>query len=73
MDDDFSLSCLNDWDRKIKNFDVIYDYKSEKKEIYKAGRLHYEFLYSRILAKILLGSMVPEIDDLDEKPKCSVL
>lgn len=69
-DDEFSLSYLNDWDRKIKNLDVVDDYESEKKEIYSIRRKHNSFTFGDYIAKILLGSFVDEIDASDEEPDC---
>ena len=67
-DDEYSLRYLNNWDNTIPNLDVVDDYESEKKEIYAAGKLNSTFTYGDYIAKILLGSFVKEIDELDEKP-----
>ena len=69
-DDDYALKYLNDWDNKIKNLDVVDDYESEKKEIYAAGKIKTAFTYGDYIAKILLGSFIKEIDELDEPVNC---
>jgi hypothetical protein len=66
-DDEYALNYLNDWDKKIKNLDVVDDYESERKEIYAAGKVKTAFTYGDYIAKILLGSFIKEIDELDEK------
>lgn len=73
-DDEYSLKYLNNWDNKIKYLDVVDDYESEKKEIYAAKRIDTAFTYGNYVAKILLGSFVKEIDQLDEKKSsCTLL
>ena len=65
-DDEYSLKYLNNWDNTIPNLDVVDDYESEKKEINAAGKVNTAFTYGDYIAKILLGSFVEEIDELDE-------
>ena len=65
-DDEYSLKYLNNWDNTIPNLDVVDDYESEKKEIHSAAKADTMFTYGDYIAKILLGSFVQEIDDLDE-------
>ena len=72
-DDEYALKYLNDWDNKIQNLDVVDDYESEKKEIYAAGKVKTAITYGDYIAKILLGSFVKEIDQLDEKRADCVL
>jgi hypothetical protein len=66
-DDVDALWYLNKWDYTIPNLDVVDDYESERKEIYAAGKVKTAFTYGDYIAKILLGSFVKEIDELDEK------
>ena len=33
LDDDQCMAYLNDWDKKIPNFDVVDDYRSECKQV----------------------------------------
>jgi hypothetical protein len=79
-DDEYALEYLNNWDRQIKNLDVVDDYESEKKEIYSKKRSKKDrvaFSYGDYIVKIILGSFVREIDEIDEEKKsgsqCSVL
>jgi hypothetical protein len=72
-DDDNALKYLNNWDATIPNLDIVDDFESEKKEIYKAGRLKAAFTFGDYIAKILLGSFVKEIDALDEKSSCCIV
>jgi hypothetical protein len=65
-DDEYSLEYLNNWDNIIPNLDVVDDYDSEKKQIYAAGKVDTAFTYGDYIAKILLGSFIKEIDELDE-------
>jgi hypothetical protein len=65
-DDEYSLEYLNNWDNTIPNLDVVDDYDSEKKQIYAAGKVNTAFTYGDYIAKILLGSFIKEIDELDE-------
>jgi hypothetical protein len=66
-DDEYSLRYLNNWDNTIRNLDVVDDYESERKEIYAAGKVNTASTYGDYIAKILLGSFVKEIDELDEE------
>ena len=66
-DDDESVSYLNDWDRKIKNLDVVDDFRNERKEILKAQGARFRFSYGDYVVKTLLGSFDREMDLLDEK------
>jgi hypothetical protein len=72
-DDEYALKYLNNWDNKIKNLDVVDDYESERKEIYAAGKVKTSFTFGDYIAKILLGSFIKEIDQLDEKSGNCVL
>jgi hypothetical protein len=69
-DDEYSLKYLNNWDNTIPNLDVVDDYESERKEIYAAGKVKTAFTYGDYIAKILLGSFIKEIDELDEPVNC---
>lgn len=74
-DDEYAIGYLNDWDNKIPNLDVVDDYQSEKKQIYKAKRIKTAFTFGDYISKILLGSFIKEIDKLDEprKKKCTII
>jgi hypothetical protein len=69
-EDEYSLKYLNNWDKTIPNLDVVDDYKSERKEIYSASKVDTSYTYNDYIAKILLGSFVKEIDELDEYLFC---
>ena len=69
-DDECALEYLNDWDRQIKNLDIVDDYESEKKEIYskkKTTKDRVAFSYGDYVVKTMLGSFVREIDQIDER------
>jgi hypothetical protein len=78
-DDEYALRYLNNWDREIRNLDVVDDYESERKEIYAkkdSKKRNVAFTYGDYIAKILLGSFVKEIDCADEKKSshnCSLI
>jgi hypothetical protein len=66
-DDDSTMAYLNEWDRKIPNVDVVDDYHSEKAEVLAAQGSNFKFSFGDYIVKILLGSIDPEFDLLDEK------
>ena len=70
-DDEYALKYMNKWDVQIPNLDVVDDFESEKKEIYEMKRTQTAFSFGDYIAKILLGSFVREIDEMDEKSKCT--
>lgn len=76
-DDDDSIEYLNEWDRQLSNLDVVDDYRSEKKEVKRAQGAQFSFSFGDYVVKSLIGSIDPEIDDLDEikkkKMKCLIL
>jgi len=72
-DDEYALKYMNKWDVQIPNLDVVDDFESEKKEIYEMKRTQTAFSFGDYIAKILLGSFVREIDEMDEKSKCTLL
>jgi hypothetical protein len=73
-DDEYALKYLNNWDKNIKNLDIVDDYESERREIYAAGKVNNSFTFGDYIAKILLGSFVKEIDELDERSSiCGIL
>ena len=54
---------------------MVDDYRSEKKEIIRAQGSNFQFTYGDYVAKSLIGSTDPKIDNLDENKKgcCFVL
>ena len=66
-DDDQSVAYLNNFDRTMKNLDVVDDYRSEKNEVLKARGHNFSFTFGDYVVKSLIGSIDPELDNLDEK------
>jgi hypothetical protein len=65
-DEDNTMDYLNNWDRIIPRLDVVDDYRNEKAEILKAKGPRFPFSYGDYIVKTLIGSMDPELDNLDE-------
>lgn len=65
-DDSVSVGYLNKWDRKMSNLDVIDDYRSERDEVRKAKGSSFSFTFGDYVVKSLIGSIDPELDNLDE-------
>ena len=65
-DDNSTVAYLNEWDRQIKNLDVVDDYHSERKEILKAQGSSFKFSFGDYIVKTLLGSIDPEFDKLGQ-------
>lgn len=72
-DDDDSIGYLNRWDRSIKNLDVVDDFRNERKEIKKIKGNSFPFSFGDYVVKSLVGSIDPELDQMDEPQKCSIL
>ncbi|CAF4591406.1 unnamed protein product, partial [Didymodactylos carnosus] len=66
-DDDESIDYLNKWDENIPKLDVCDDYRSEKLEIQNVQGKDFPFSYGDYVVKILLGSLDPWFDSLDNK------
>ena len=67
-DEDNTMDYLNNWDRNIPRLDVVDDYRNERLEITRAKGRNFKFSYGDYVVKILIGSMDPELDNLDETP-----
>ncbi|KAJ3053521.1 hypothetical protein HK097_004115 [Rhizophlyctis rosea] len=65
-DDEAAVSYLNQWDRDVRNVDVVDDYWSERREVLRVQGPQFMFSKGDWVCKILLGSVDPEIDHLDE-------
>ena len=63
-----TVSYMNEWDRVIPRLDVVDDYASERAEVLAAQGPCFAFSRGDYCAKLLLGSIDPEIDALDERP-----
>ncbi|CAF0762515.1 unnamed protein product [Didymodactylos carnosus] len=66
-DDDECIGYLNKWDKNIEYVDVVDDYRNEKKEIQNVQGRDFPFSFGDYVVKILMGSVDPWFDDLDEK------
>ncbi|CAF1064985.1 unnamed protein product [Rotaria sp. Silwood1] len=67
-DDDQAVGYLNRWDETIPYLDVCDDYRSERKEIWRAQGRQFPFSFGDYVVKILLGSIDRYFDKLDQKP-----
>jgi len=66
-DDDSVMAYLNKWDIQIPRLDVVDDYGSERKEILSARGKKFQFNRGDYVVKLLMGSIDPYFDKLDEK------
>ncbi len=66
-DDDACVEYLNKWDRELTNLDVVDDFRSERKEVRDAKGASFPFSFGDYVVKSLIGSIDPELDDMDEK------
>ncbi|CAF0790949.1 unnamed protein product [Adineta ricciae] len=62
-----SVGYLNRFDKTIPNIDVLDDYHSERAEILAVQGKTFPFSYGDYVVKILMGSIDPWFDQLDEK------
>lgn len=69
-DDEESVKYLNKWDRNLPNLDVVDDYRNERSEIRRAKGSSYSFSFGDYVVKSLIGSIDPELDQLDESNCC---
>lgn len=65
-DDDDSVEYLNKWDRQLPNLDVVDDFRNERKEIRAVKGQSFPFSFGDYVVKSLIGSIDPEIDNMDE-------
>ncbi|KAL0229654.1 hypothetical protein GEMRC1_013199 [Eukaryota sp. GEM-RC1] len=66
-DDDRTLEYLNTLDDNSVHLDVVDDYVNERKEILEAQGSNFPFSYGDYVVKILCGSIVKELDELDSR------
>lgn len=64
-DDDTVMNYLDNWDKKLFNFDLVDDYYSEKERIINAQGNNFRFSYGDYIVKILLGSVDKSIGAID--------
>ena len=62
-----SVAYLNGLDKRIPHVDVLDDYQSERQEILAVQGKNFPFSYGDYVVKILMGSVDPWFDQLDEK------
>lgn len=62
-----SVGFLNQFDKKVPYVDVLDDYQSERAEILAVQGKNFPFSYGDYVVKILMGSIDPWFDQLDEK------
>ncbi|CAF2364225.1 unnamed protein product [Rotaria sp. Silwood2] len=62
-----TVTCLNNFDKNIPYVDVLDDYQSERMEVLNVQGKHFPFSYGDYVVKLLLGSIDPWFDYLDEK------
>lgn len=61
-----NMLYLNKMDRKLPRLDVIDDYRNERLEVLKAQGRNYNFSFGDYVVKSMIGSIDPNIDNLDE-------
>jgi hypothetical protein len=71
-DDTETMNYLSNWDEKLRNLDVVDDYESEKIKIQRCRGKNVSFSYGDYVVKSLIGSIDPEIDNLNEKQSCRI-
>ena len=54
------------FDKGIINVDIVDDYKSESRQIQKVQGKKFRFTHGDYIVKLMLGSIDPNIDKLDE-------
>ena len=70
-----SMSYLNMLDRRVKNLDVVDDFRNEKIEVRKAKGSRFSFTYGDYVVKSMIGSLDKSFDRMDEgySGKCNLL
>ena len=66
-DDSSTVEYLNKIDKIVPGVDVVDDYRSEMAEIRRAQGEKFLFSYGDYVVKVLLGSIDPVMDKLDER------
>ncbi|KAJ3342975.1 hypothetical protein HDU83_005852 [Entophlyctis luteolus] len=66
-DDDREIEYLNEWDKNVRDLDVVDDFYSERTEILRVQGNSFPFSRGDWICKMLLGVVDPEIDALDER------
>jgi hypothetical protein len=66
-DDKKSIDYMTEWDKSIKNLDIVDDYRTVKKHVLKSKGSKYEFSYGDYVVKSFVGSFDHEMDEIDTK------
>jgi hypothetical protein len=66
-DDDKVVNYLNKMDGRIPFVDICDDYQSEMKQILSVQGKNFPFSYGDWVCKVLLGSLDPYFDAMDEQ------
>lgn len=66
-DDEDAVEYLNKWDRELKNLDVVDDFRNERSEVRAVKGRSYPFSFGDYVVKSLIGSIDPELDNMDER------
>ncbi|CAF0903885.1 unnamed protein product [Brachionus calyciflorus] len=83
-DDRITMSYLNNWDRFIPRLDVMDDFVSERKEVFRLKGSNFPFSFGDYVVKCIIGSIDMAFDQMDEtisfrrsfkkrKDKCPVM
>ena len=70
-DNEKDVGYLNELDHDIPNIDTLDDYLSEKKEVLQVQGEYFNYTFGDHVVRLLLGSLCPELDALDEPKKKS--
>ena len=66
-DDDDGVAYLSDWDKQMTNVDTTDDYITERNKVRRyRQRPDYPFSHGDYIVKAMMGSIVPELDRLNE-------
>ena len=66
-DDDDGVAYLSDWDKQMINVDTTDDYITERNKVRRYRRRpDYPFSHGDYIVKAMMGSVVPELDRLNE-------
>lgn len=68
-DEENSMEYLNNWDKYIQRLDVVDDFRNERREVQRAKGMNFQFSYGDYVAKSLLGSTDPDVDNLDNETR----
>jgi hypothetical protein len=64
-----SVKYLNGLDTKVKNLDVVDDFRSERAEMRKRQGASYDFSFGDYVVKSMIGPIDASVDKADEKDK----